>query len=132
MTRTLSRRALSTCGVAGVLAGVLVAGAGAAHAAEVPKYGNVRYVFCSDTQDNNRITYYDNLGKREEIASFGEAKDGGVWCRSVDVFFAKETYVWSAVSGKDAHYAYAAIFVNGRMAAREEDRSEFGTYVQAM
>ncbi|MFF2555169.1 hypothetical protein ACFVUS_29490 [Nocardia sp. NPDC058058] len=132
MTRTLSRRALSACGVAGALAGALVTGAGAAHAADVPKYGNVRYVFCSDSQDNNKITYYDNLGKREEIATFPEAKEGGTWCRSVDVLFAKETYVWSAVSNKDAHYAYAAIFVNGRMTAREEDRSDYGTHAQAI
>jgi hypothetical protein len=85
---------------------------------DVPKYGNVRYVFCSDAQDSNKITYYDNLGKREEIVSFPEGKEGDTWCRSVDALFAKESYVWSAVSNSDAQYSYAAIYVNGRLTAR--------------
>ncbi|MFD3592613.1 hypothetical protein ACFWU5_07770 [Nocardia sp. NPDC058640] len=128
----MSQRVLATWGVAGALAAAVVAGAGTAQAVEVPQWGNVRYVFCSNTQDNNDIVYYDALGKREQIATLAD-QTGDVWCSNVDVMMTEESFVWSAISHDDASYVYTAIYVNGRMMAREENRSDYGfVFAQAM
>ncbi|WP_410873283.1 hypothetical protein [Nocardia sp. A7] len=129
----MPQRVLATWGVAAALAGAAVAGAGTAQAVDVPKWGNVRYVFCSNTQDNNKITYYDGLGKREQIVTLADRTDGDMWCRNVDVVMTEKTFVWSAITHDNANYVYAAIYVNGRMMAREENRSDYGfVYAQAM
>ncbi|MET9214762.1 MULTISPECIES: hypothetical protein [unclassified Nocardia] len=126
MTRSAIRHIVAMIGAGGAVAGAAVVGAGVAAAAEVPAYGNVRYVFCSDVQAGNEITYYDSLGKRDEVVTLTESMEGDRWCRTVDVRFPKETYVWSAISHPEAHYAYAAVYVNGKLVARDEDRSSFG------
>ncbi|MFD3459130.1 hypothetical protein ACFWVM_05425 [Nocardia fluminea] len=43
-----------------------------------------------------------------------------------DASFSKESFVWSAISHPDAQYAYTAIYVNGTLVARDEDRSTYG------
>lgn len=126
MTRSAIRHTIAVIGAGGALAGAVVAGAGVANAADVPAYGNVRYVFCSDVQAGNEITYYDSLGKRDEVVTLTESMEGDRWCRNVDAQFRKESFTWSAISHPDAHYAYAAIYVNGKLVARDEDRSTYG------
>ncbi|MBW0272888.1 hypothetical protein ATM97_22640 [Nocardia sp. MH4] len=130
MTRSALRHTIAMIGAGGALAGAVVAGSGVANAAEVPAYGNVRYVFCSDAQTGNEITYYDSLGKRDEVVTLTDPMEGDRWCRTVDVRFPKESFTWAAISHSEAHYAYAAIYVDGKLVARDEDRSSFG-YVAA-
>ncbi|MGF0315994.1 hypothetical protein [Nocardia fluminea] len=43
-----------------------------------------------------------------------------------DASFSKESFVWSAISHPDTQYAYTAIYVNGTLVARDEDRSTYG------
>ncbi|MFC6010819.1 hypothetical protein [Nocardia lasii] len=131
MTRSAIRRAVAVIGAGGALAGAVVAGAGVANAVEVPKYGNVRYVFCSDAQEGNEITYYDGFGKRDEVVTLTDPMEGGRWCRNVDVLFASSSFVWSSIRHDEASYAFTAIYVNGALKAREEDRSSYG-YAAAM
>ncbi|TCJ95619.1 hypothetical protein [Nocardia alba] len=126
MTRSALRRTVAMIGAGGALAGAVVAGAGVAAAAEVPAYGNVRYVFCSDVQADNEITYYDALGKRDEVVTLTDPMEGDRWCRNVDAFFVKKSYIWSAIAHPEARYAYAAVYVNGKLVARDEDRSTYG------
>ncbi|WP_405178670.1 hypothetical protein OG225_32295 [Nocardia sp. NBC_01377] len=126
MTRTIIRNVFATIGTAAALTGAVVAGTGVAAAVDVPSRANVRYVFCSDEKVGNEIIYYDELGKRDEVVTLAEHTDGGLWCRNVDVQFKSRSFTWSAIANEDAHYAYTAIYVNGKMAAREEDRSDFG------
>lgn len=126
MTRSAIRRTVAMMGAAGALAGTVVAGAGVAGAADVPAYGSVRYVFCSDVQAGNEITYYDSLGKRDEVVTLTEPMEGDRWCRNVDALFPEKSFVWSSISHIDAHYVFAAIYVNGKLVARDEDRSTYG------
>ncbi|MFJ2666841.1 hypothetical protein ACIO14_21085 [Nocardia fluminea] len=86
----------------------------------------MRYVFCSDVQAGNEITCYDSLGKRDEVVTLTEAMEGDRWCRNVDASFPKESFVWSAISHPDAQYACTAIYVNGTLVTRDEDRSTYG------
>ncbi|MFC6010818.1 hypothetical protein [Nocardia lasii] len=115
----------------GALAGAVVAGSGIANATKVPDYGDVRYVFCSDAQTGNEVTYYDNLGKRDRIVTLPEAVASDRWCGGVDVQFGDSTYIWSSIVNANGNYAYAAIYVNGTLVARDEDRSTYG-YAAAM
>ncbi|WP_194829943.1 hypothetical protein [Nocardia sp. XZ_19_231] len=126
MTRSATRRTVAMIAAGGALAGAVVASTGVAHAADVPAYGSIRYVFCSDVQAGNEITYYDSLGKRDEVVTLTEPMEGDRWCRNVDAQFLKESFVWSSISHTDAHYVFAAIYVNGKLVARDEDRSTYG------
>ncbi|KQY34807.1 hypothetical protein ASD42_32005 [Nocardia sp. Root136] len=64
--------------------------------------------------------------ERDEVVTLTEPMEGDRWCRNVDALFPKKSFVWSAISHTDAHYVFAAIYVNGKLVARDEDRSTYG------
>lgn len=106
-----------------------VVGAGTAAAVTTDQYDHVKYVFCSNDRTGNEVTYYDALGQRDQVLTLNQNNDG-LYCGSISYTEPEKygSFIWSSIQNDHASYVYCAIWVNGTITERSEDRSDYGAW----
>ncbi|MEV0945541.1 hypothetical protein [Rhodococcus sp. NPDC049939] len=107
----MKKRVTTMAAAAGLLAGITAVSAPTAQALPTVSGSQVRYVFCSDNQFGNELTYYDNFGMRElGNVTLSENVGGSRFCETITERIDPGSYVWSSISNDNSPYVYAAIY----------------------
>ncbi|MBA5846410.1 hypothetical protein [Gordonia amicalis] len=123
--RTLIRVTTIAASVAAPVLGLAVP----AHAVITDQYDRVKTVFCSTERYGNEVEYDNGNRHYDQRVQLSE-RNNGLWCGSSSFTEYKEygQYISASIQNDNANYVYCAIWINGGIAERDEDRSEYGAW----
>lgn len=115
-----------------ISAGVIIPALGIAVPSEAvitDQYDRVKTVFCSSERYGNDVEY-DNGNRHYDQRVQLSDRNNGLWCGSSSFTEYKEygQYISADIQNDNASYVYCAIWINGQIAERDEDRSEYGAW----